>query len=62
MAEIIIDKEKCIGCGACTEACPNEVYALVNGTVFKAHPDRCNPMDCVRCIYACAEKAIIFKY
>jgi NAD-dependent dihydropyrimidine dehydrogenase PreA subunit len=61
MAEIIIDKEKCIGCGACTEACPNEVYTLVDGKVFKTYPDRCNPMDCVRCIYACLEKALTFK-
>jgi len=62
MAGTSIDNAKCNGCGACVKACPNSVYILSNGKAKKEQPDRCNPIDCVKCVYACPEKAIMFKY
>ncbi len=39
-----IDKNKCIGCGACVNVCPVKVYILKDG---KAHPE--NPTKCIGC-------------
>ncbi len=49
MYKIIIDFEKCIGCGECVEVCPEEVYTLEDEELVVA-----NEEDCVECD-ACAE-------
>lgn len=37
-----IDKELCIGCGECIDACPTEALELVNGTAVITNPTACN--------------------
>ena len=42
MAKVTVDKEKCIGCGACVGACPNNVLELVDGKAEPTKMDACN--------------------
>lgn len=54
-----INKDKCIGCGACVKACPMNVLEVKED--HKAHVER--PKDCVECRAceaACPVKAITF--
>jgi NAD-dependent dihydropyrimidine dehydrogenase PreA subunit len=57
---VIIDIDKCEGCGDCVEVCPSEVLALVEvdgKEVAKAvNPDDC--IDCGACEAECPEEAI----
>jgi NAD-dependent dihydropyrimidine dehydrogenase PreA subunit len=52
---IIIDIEKCDGCGDCVDVCPTESIRLVQD---KAHfyPEDC--IDCDACVEACPNEAI----
>ena len=55
--EIIIDKEKCIGCGVCVEMCPGEVLELgEDEKVFVANKDECT--ECKACEVNCEYEAI----
>ena len=61
MYVISVDVEKCAGCGDCTDACPNELIALVeeNGkqyAMFKGDPEEC--IGCYSCESTCAEGSI----
>ena len=53
---IIIDTEKCTGCGSCIEDCPNEVLALRDDKAEVVNPDEC--MDCEVCMDNCSFDAI----
>ena len=39
----MVDKEKCIGCGACASICPQGAIKLKNGKA------EINPEKCVKC-------------
>lgn len=53
--EIFFYSEKCIGCGACTHACPNKaVFRSIEG---KVEIDRTKCSGCGICISVCPEKA-----
>ncbi|MBN1400823.1 MAG: 4Fe-4S binding protein, partial [Anaerolineae bacterium] len=54
MALLIIDKEACIGCGACVEVCPFAALDLVNGVA--AVNDNCTA--CAACIPECPVDAL----
>ena len=49
-----IDKNKCKGCGLCTEVCPMQNMALINGKA--AGSGMCTL--CYRCVGHCPEKAL----
>ncbi len=52
---VIVDQEKCTGCGTCVEACPVEAIKVEND---KAIVDEEACVDCGTCIEECPEKAI----
>ncbi|HNQ44191.1 MAG TPA: 4Fe-4S binding protein [Candidatus Cloacimonadota bacterium] len=50
-----IDKETCIGCGACVDVCPVVALSMVDG---KAECDESTCIDCGACISTCPVQAI----
>lgn len=59
MWKVTIDKEKCTGCGECVEACPGEVYELVDGKAEPVNPDECH--GCYTCEAVCEEDACFIE-
>jgi len=53
---IIVNKEKCIGCGTCTEECHGKAVSLVDGEL-KWDREKCN--HCGHCLAVCPRDAII---
>ena len=59
---VVIDKERCKGCGVCITACPNSVLALsknVNGKGYhysEAIIDNC--IGCTSCALVCPDGVI----
>lgn len=52
---VIIDKAKCIGCGACTMECPFEALDIVDG-IAVVNPEKCK--DCTKCTKICPADAL----
>ncbi|RKL61394.1 4Fe-4S dicluster domain-containing protein [Thermoanaerobacteraceae bacterium SP2] len=52
-----IDKEKCIGCGICTEYCPQGVVRLISKKAFKCELCEGNPA----CVQVCSTGAISYQ-
>ena len=49
-----VDEAKCVGCGACADACPAEAIAVAD----KATIDAAKCVDCGACEGACPAEAI----
>lgn len=56
VATLSLDRERCVGCGACLEVCPHQVLALDNGKAVVARRDAC--MECGACAINCPVQAI----
>ncbi|MEA4900526.1 FAD-binding protein [Desulfitobacterium sp.] len=52
---VIVDKAKCIGCGACTVECPFEALELVDG-IAVVDAEKCK--DCTKCTKVCPADAL----
>lgn len=52
---VIVDLEKCTGCGTCEEGCPAEAIKVEDE---KARVDAETCVDCGTCIEECPETAI----
>lgn len=55
---IRINKEKCIGCGKCTEVCPGTLIELQDKKANMKYPKDC--WGCVSCVKECPVGAIEF--
>lgn len=53
-----VDKEKCVGCGRCSESCPQKIIAITEG---KAVIDTQRCISCFCCQEMCPAKAIDAK-
>lgn len=51
-----LDREKCTGCGVCTQVCPHEVLAMQDKKAAIVDRDRC--MECGACTKNCAFSAL----
>ena len=56
MWQIDVDKDKCVGDGECVNACPAQVYELVDGKAEPVNADEC--LGCETCVEVCPEGAI----
>jgi len=57
--QIEVDEDKCIGCGACVDICPVDVYEIQGTTSVPINAEDC--VGCESCIEACEENAITIK-
>jgi len=50
-----VDEEKCVGCGACVDVCPNGAITIEND---KAKIDESKCIECGACIDTCPQGAL----
>ncbi|MFQ6010446.1 MAG: ferredoxin [Candidatus Aenigmatarchaeota archaeon] len=55
-----VDKEKCIGCGACVAICP-DVFEMKDGKSVVKDPEACDKCDCQAAADACPVEAITLE-
>jgi NAD-dependent dihydropyrimidine dehydrogenase PreA subunit len=56
VATLILDTNKCIGCGMCENVCPHGVFAVANRKAQAVDKDSC--MECGACAKNCPANAI----
>ena len=56
MWEVVVDKDKCNGDEECVDACPSQVFEMVDGKSDPVNMDEC--LGCETCIETCPEGAI----
>jgi NAD-dependent dihydropyrimidine dehydrogenase PreA subunit len=56
MLPAVVDTEKCIGCGECTEKCPNGAVSLNDDGIAVVDKEKCT--GCMKCSGACPVEAI----
>ncbi|MBA7520376.1 Ferredoxin-2 [subsurface metagenome] len=55
----IVDESCCVGCGACVDVCPEDVYELIDDIAKTVNKDNCT--DCGLCIDECPSECIDFE-
>ena len=55
---ITIDKDKCVGCGLCANACKESAIGIVDGKAVLLHEDHCDGLG--NCLPVCPTNAISF--
>lgn len=56
MVKIVVDNDKCTGCGTCVDTCPVAVFEIKDGKSVPAKPEEC--LVCRACEVQCPENAI----
>jgi NAD-dependent dihydropyrimidine dehydrogenase PreA subunit len=59
MPRVIIDEEKCTGCGECVDVCPAEVLELQDDKAVVINEDEC--LECESCVETCEQEAITLE-
>jgi len=53
---LMIDKDRCNGCGICNDVCPHKVFSFATGLAEIRNRDQC--MECGACALNCPQEAI----
>ena len=53
---VTIDRDKCDGCGECTESCPADILEMEDGISVVTDPEEC--LGCESCVAVCPTGAI----
>ncbi len=56
VATLVLDEQKCIGCGLCTEVCPHAVFEIQEKKARIVDFNAC--MECGACVSNCPADAI----
>lgn len=56
MFKVAIDRDKCEGCGECTESCPADILEMEDGKAAVANPEEC--LGCETCVSVCPSGAV----
>ncbi len=58
--EILIDKEKCDGCGLCVDLCPADepVLEVIDHVAVVKHLEHCE--ECESCVVSCENGAVTY--
>ena len=59
MFQLIIDEEKCVGCGECVDICPNEVLEIIDELAVPIEGEEC--VGCESCVEVCEQEAIALE-
>lgn len=57
--KVVIDGEKCDGCGLCVKACHEGALELIDGKAVLVNPNMCDGLG--DCLPACPQNAITFE-
>ncbi len=57
--EVVVDTEKCVGCGECVDVCPVTVYELKDGKSDPVNAEDC--LGCESCVEVCSQDCIEVK-
>ena len=58
---VLVDEEKCIGCGACVEACPFNAMFMDEDIGIALSCDNCEGYEDCACVEACPVDALSYK-
>lgn len=53
---ILVDRQKCTGCGVCVDICPGDILTIENQMAKAVYPDECE--YCGSCMMDCPREAI----
>ena len=56
MYTVVVDMEKCDGCGSCVEICPVSVFVMDGDKSIPENMDECT--GCESCVETCEQMAI----
>ena len=56
MFEVVVDKDKCVGCEECVGSCPAGVFEFADGKADPVNEDEC--LGCETCVEVCEQDAI----
>lgn len=59
MWNVLVEEDKCTGCGECIDDCPGDVYELIDSKAVPSNIDECH--GCSTCADVCPEDAITIE-